>query len=533
LQLHLAILCGGSALENWQLRCLEQLLAVPDVRAVLRIELREPSASAALPAQCVGSLPVITLRNMFTDGDGQSAARDAATTVAAVKHIRRHDLSFILSFLDEPCPPALLDAARHGVWAFCFGDWIRYRGEAVGFWEVYEAEPVTAALLVRLRRAADEVIVLREGHLRTNLLSHAANRVQLHARVTHWPAQVCIDIRNGITERLTAHPLVSTAPVRAAPTRAQRLNCRCRIAARALRIGLRSLFRHDQWNVGRIDRPIASFLREGVPSPVEWLAAPRRSEFRADPFGVRRDGRLTIFYELFSYRTNRGTIAAVDPLGGGGGVRIGPQPPVHLSYPYLIEEDGRLLCIPETHEAAEVGLYELERFPDRWVKVADLLTGIPIVDATLFRHGERWWLAGSEPTGVTYELNLWHASAITGPWHPHAANPVKMDVRSARPGGTPFYEDGVLYRPAQDCSATYGGRIIINRVLTLTPTDFREEQAATVEPDPAGPYPSGLHTLSRVGGDTLIDGKRVIFSPPEFQRVFALYLGRLWRRLRH
>jgi hypothetical protein len=119
------------------------------------------------------------------------------------------------------------------------------------------------------------------NYLRTNLLSYAGNRRQLLDRFTHWPAQVCIDIHNGFTERLTEQ-LVSTARERSTPTRAQLLRCKCRIIARTARVGLRSLFRHDQWNVGRIDRPIASFLRSGRPASIQWLKPPRRSEFIAD-----------------------------------------------------------------------------------------------------------------------------------------------------------------------------------------------------------------------------------------------------------
>jgi hypothetical protein len=348
---------------------------------------------------------------------------------------------------------------------------------------------------------------------------------------------VCIDLRNGVARCLASAPLLTTAPVRKVPTRAQRFNYRCRILARAARTGFESLFRHDQWNVGRIDRPISSFLSADAAASVQWLRSPRRSEYFADPFGAWREDRLTIFYEHFSYRSNRGTIAAIECAQNAGAhsaptaVRIGPQPVVHLSYPYLIEAEDRLLCIPESYEAAEVGLYELERFPDRWVKVANLLEGSHVVDATLFRHEGMWWLAGSEPThkGASCELSLWYASAPTGPWRPHAGNPVKVDVRSARPGGTPFYEDGVLYRPAQDCTKTYGDRIMINRVVTLTTTAFCEVPAATVEPDPSGPYPAGLHTLSSAGNSTLIDAKRIIFSPPQFRRVLLHYLRALFR----
>jgi hypothetical protein len=102
-----------------------------------------------------------------------------------------------------------------------------------------------------------------------------------------------------------------------------------------------------------------------------------------------------------------------------------------------------------------------------------------------------------------------------------------MPVRSARPGGTPFHHDGALYRPAQDCSVTYGGRIVINRVLRLSPTAFEEEPVSTVEPDPDGPFPDGLHTLSSLGNVTLVDGKRRAVIPAEVYRsLSSLYSGR-------
>src|SRR3569833_971384 len=92
-------------------------------------------------------------------------------------------------------------------------------------------------------------------------------------------------------------------------------------------------------------------------------------------------------------------------------------------------------------------------------------------------------LAGSsDPCGAHLgaDLHLWYAQDILGPWTPHAANPDKTDVGSARPAGATFESDGVLYRPAQDSSHTYGGRVVINRVLALTPETFREEPAALV-----------------------------------------------------
>ncbi len=70
---------------------------------------------------------------------------------------------------------------------------------------------------------------------------------------------------------------------------------------------------------------------------------------------------------------------------------------------------------------------------------------------------------------------------------------------------------GCLYRPSQDCSRSYGERITLNRVLKLTPEEFEEEQAGSVEPFEDGPYPDGIHTIAGVGEMTVVDGMRKTF----------------------
>jgi len=71
--------------------------------------------------------------------------------------------------------------------------------------------------------------------------------------------------------------------------------------------------------------------------------------------------------------------------------------------------------------------------------------------------------------------------------------------------------EGQLYRPAQDSSETYGGRLVINRVVQLDTHDYREEFVKCIEPLPGGPHKAGIHTISAVGPNfTLVDGKRFI-----------------------
>jgi hypothetical protein len=206
-------------------------------------------------------------------------------------------------------------------------------------------------------------------------------------------------------------------------------------------------------------------------------------------------------------------LALVDPERESA-VRLETDLPRHLSYPQPVEEDGRLWLLPESHQARKVVLLRPEPFPRRWVVDHVLLDGFAGVDCTPVFHDGRWWLFCSDnDDDDQVKLFLFMAERLRGPWRAHPRNPVKVDRRSSRSGGRPFVHEGVLYRPAQDCTATYGGAVVLNRVLELTPERFAEEEAVRIEPDPKGPYPHGLHHFVPSGELTIIDGKRQRLGP--------------------
>ncbi len=174
---------------------------------------------------------------------------------------------------------------------------------------------------------------------------------------------------------------------------------------------------------------------------------------------------------------------------------------------------GKAIILREGPESCALGRVQLFRaveFPHRWVPDSVLLEGFAGADASVIRYRGRWWMfTGNHADQDEAKLFIFHSEELRGPWTPHARNPVKCDLRSSRPAGTAFIgQEGPLYRPAQDGSRVYGGAMTINRVIRLTPDEFEEEVAARLQPDPAGPCPDGMHTLSAVGNLTLVDGKR-------------------------
>jgi hypothetical protein len=122
---------------------------------------------------------------------------------------------------------------------------------------------------------------------------------------------------------------------------------------------------------------------------------------------------------------------------------------------------------------------------------------------------------------------------VNGPWTPHKKWPVRIDVRGARPAGTPFLLDGRLIRPGQDCAETYGAAVALHEVNVLTESDYRETLITVLRPDPAGPFPDGLHTLVHDGTRFWLDGKRFIFDPSILGRKTLRRLRRLGSNRTH
>ena len=293
------------------------------------------------------------------------------------------------------------------------------------------------------------------------------------------------------------------------------------------------LFQHEQWTIGISEAPIAAFLDEGPKPVVHWWKPGPRAVYLADPFGIRCGERWKVLAEHFDYREGKGTIVELDADSATRDVAeivTSLALPTHLSYPYVFRHEGMTFAVPENFEGGSIRLYRLsgsERL--QWTETAVLVPGFAGVDATLFQWQGVWWMfATDRDAGADSHLYAWYAPSPAGPWASHVLNPIKIDVRGARPGGTPFIHEGRLFRPTQDCSRTYGGRIVLMEVARLDPEGFQERIAGEVRPGNEVPWQDGLHTLSACGdGRTLLDAKRVVFSPWACYRAIRHILARL------
>lgn len=545
------VMCNGTIFQEWQARCLQNLLALDNVHLALLIIVKNvtlqtifdkiknihlnqilfhlyrkfivrPRAQRHVDMTSllskVPSIHLETIRQLFSD--------------AHIRTIRGYNLDFVLRFSPETICGEIFDVARYGIWSFHHDDEEKYRGGPPCFWEIYKGDDVTGAALERLTDQLDYSVVLKKGFFKTVNYSYSRNIDLVYSESARWPAQVCIDILNGNTDYLKAYPSQTKAPLFHVPNNFQMLLLVIKVLRNFLIKIYNTLFLHSQWNIGIVYEPIHIFLKSGAKPKIHWFPISKKDKFLADPFGILKNNKLTILCEEFDYRSFKGKISSIELNDDicDSKTKVAIELPVHMSYPYLFEYQGEIYCIPETGQAREIGLYKAKIFPSRWEKVATLIKDMVCLDPTVFQYDGLWWLICTDgEQGQDSNLFLWYATEFLGPWKPHAANPVKTDIRSARPAGTPFMYNGHLYRPAQDCSRTYGERIVLNQVIQLTPIRFKEKQTGVIEPCADGPFPDGVHTISAVGSITLIDRKRLIFSKSSFKNILILEIRRVLR----
>ena len=152
----------------------------------------------------------------------------------------------------------------------------------------------------------------------------------------------------------------------------------------------------------------------------------------------------------------------------------------------------------------------------RFASECTLVSNVDAVDPTLLFYKNRWWLFCTRADKPSTDLYIYFADDLKGPFREHGNNPVKTDIRSARPAGKIFEFGEKLIRPAQHSARHYGTHIELFRIVELSEQAYREEYFKSIYPDKRSAYRKGLHTINGLGDYTFIDGKRFVFNWPNF-----------------
>jgi hypothetical protein len=424
--------------------------------------------------------------------------------------LKSHNLDLLVDFSLE-FDPALVDAARYGVWLCASSHTLNDRTAPPGFWEVMDAEPTTELNLIAFTSEAPGGVIIHRSWTSTDQLSVKSNRSK-----NYWKAgqdflrklrQLQEYGPEAIFDRNTDPlPVRFNGRRQGRPSNHDILSLLFKMCGRRLAIDLKNSFYNERWFLACSMSSV-----EGSPERLDNLRylEPPKDRFWADPFPVYRNGKHYIFLEEYLYSSMKAHISVTELDAKGNWsepVRV-LECDYHLSYPFMLEWEDRLYMIPETKRNNGIELYRCVDFPTKWELEKVLISDVQAVDATLHQHNGSWWLfcnIGGAEFSSNDELHLFYADSPLGPWTPHKRNPVKSDVRSARPAGKLFSKNGNLYRPSQDCSIRMGGAISINKILVMDTERYEEVEVSRIDPQWAtGLY--GIHTINTAGKLTVVD----------------------------
>ncbi len=387
--------------------------------------------------------------------------------------IAARELDLILNFSSMVVPDLGFTLARYGVWHYSIED--ESGRPSSGYKEMVEMDQVLAAVVRCTNGEFGKEAVIYRNFFQVNYNSIHINRQQAHSLGQVVIPRLITDIylkgRAYFESQRTRYtpPRNQQRWKTALPSNTQALLNLTRTLSRL--VYKRLIYRNrTRWYI-RIET-----------GGKEKILKPPRDRFWADPFVVSQDERHYVFVEELFYNTQKGhiTLLELDKDGDLVSSRVVLERPYHLSYPFVFNHEGTWYMIPESSSNRTIELYRCTEFPGQWSFVMNLMEEVNAVDTTIFYDQKKWWLFTSINESKDFEeyneLYLYHSNDLfSNRWVPHCCNPISTDIRTARPAGRIFMEEGKLIRPSQDCSERYGKGYNLNQICELNETGYSEK----------------------------------------------------------
>ena len=282
------------------------------------------------------------------------------------------------------------------------------------------------------------------------------------------------------------------------------------------------LFSANRWKIAyRINK-----------SNFKYVSFPR-GFWGADPFLLKRDGKIYVYCEYTNERKSKSFISFKELFPNEEKKwHTAFEFEGHTSYPCVFEHNGELFMIPETTFDKSVKVLKL--INNEWEEYSCLLSDINAPDTTFFK-------IDSKPYIFVYQIfsrdnRLLHICELNNELTQIVKDIAvkKYTAPDGRPGGNCFSKDGKLYRVIQPGITRYGEKICIANfgfdgksynekiVCEILPSDICVKERKHI---------LGVHTFNKLDDieiiDLLVKGKFDIFRPFKllFKRLHIFGFG--------
>ena len=391
--------------------------------------------------------------------------------------------------------------SRYGVLSFHHGNPESYKGRPAAFWESYHGDHVVGVIIQNISNKLDGGVVRARAFSRVNPTSYRKTLEDLYKAGIPLLSQALARLESDSRIDMKNEGSLYTLPKNDEVVKL--LYKQFKSALKRIWYGA---FVEKKWRVSYFfDSDDWFESRTLLPGNLMELPLPENCVFAADPCGSYLNG---IYCEVLNEKSGKGEIAR---WVNDAWEKLNFDQVNHFSYPQIVEDHGRFFLFPETASWASPRLFELSG-DGLSCKATHILLGLEerrLVDATLFKSEDAWFIFAGESETSHQRLKLFHSNSIFGPFIEHIKSPIALDPRSSRMAGPISIRKGETYRFAQNCSSSYGDGITVNKILRLSRTDYEEcvvnELRITNQ--------KGPHTLMVHDGKVWLDSYTEKFAP--------------------
>ena len=257
------------------------------------------------------------------------------------------------------------------------------------------------------------------------------------------------------------------------------------------------------WTIGFTTTSPEDIIK-GKSFSVNWIKHSNNSQWFADPFilSVNADN-IEVLVEEYNDEIKKGRISKLQINRNTyviEKISVVLQLDQHLSFPAILRRDGKIFIYPENCASGKLVLYEYQKEHERCLPVCTLVEE-PLTDAILTD------VFGSDVIFSTH-LPIQNGNMLTqyvkdGETFVEKCN-IRFSCNEARNAGDWFICNRKIYRPAQDCSISYGKAIVLQEVSCDYNGKYVFENVRTIE-SPHSSYKRGCHTFNFYAGYGVID----------------------------
>jgi len=271
----------------------------------------------------------------------------------------------------------------------------------------------------------------------------------------------------------------------------------------------------NKWNIGFIEVSLETILDSKNSVTINWMKHNEKKSWFADPFILDvTENQIYVLVEELFYPIKRGRISKLTinrQTYQLEKIDVVLELPTHLSFPAILRSNGKIYIYPENSASGRLMLYEYDVSTNKCSPV-EVLCEQPLTDAIVTDlFGERMIVSTKLPNPNKNVLGFYSKGNMV--------KEVSFETNVARNAGDWFCLNGKIYRPAQDCTKTYGGAVILQEVLDGCNGAVAFKDVRRFESDnPA--YREGFHTFNHYLGLTVVDAKG--FRYPLLNKMFCV-----------